>query len=88
MLGTTAGFYLAAELPPLLGAAVLFLTPVMFFISTARNSLLLSDRLAFALGLLLAPALTFAKVEPALLIAAIVAGTVGYGAHRLREARR
>ena len=31
------GFYLAAGLPPLLAAALLFLTPMSFLMSTARN---------------------------------------------------
>jgi hypothetical protein len=32
------GFYLAAKLPPLLAGALLFLTPLSFLISTARNA--------------------------------------------------
>ena len=32
------GYYLAAELPPLLAGALLFLTPMSFLMSTARNA--------------------------------------------------
>ena len=85
VLGTIAGFVLAAQLPPLLSAAVLMLTPLSFLTSTARNSILLSDRTAFVLGLTLAPLLAWMKVDFSLLIAALTAGTLGYGAHWLRR---
>ena len=52
---TVAGFYLAASLPPLMSAALLFLTPVAFLMSTLRNARMLVDRLALALGLVLGP---------------------------------
>ena len=32
------GYYLAAGLPPLFAATLLFLTPMSFLISTARNA--------------------------------------------------
>ena len=43
---TVTGFYLAARLPPLMSAALLFLTPLAFLMSTLRNSRMLVDRLA------------------------------------------
>ena len=43
---TAVGFYLAAALPPLLRRRLLFLTPMSFLVSTARNSRLLVERLA------------------------------------------
>ena len=49
------GFYLAAGLPPLLAGALLFLTPISFLISTARNARMLVDRVALLLGLALGP---------------------------------
>src|SRR5262249_9145982 len=45
-LGTCGGYYLAVALPPLLTAAVLFLTPMSFLISTTRNCRVLADWLA------------------------------------------
>ena len=36
--GSIVGFMLAAKLPPLLAAVVLFLTPLSFVMSLARNS--------------------------------------------------
>ncbi len=50
------GYYLAAELPPLFAGALLFLTPMSFLISTARNARQMVDRLALVLGLVLGPA--------------------------------
>ena len=52
---TVTGFYLAAKLPPLMSAALLFLTPVAFLMSTLRNSRMLVDRLALGFGLVLGP---------------------------------
>ena len=45
------GYYLAAGLPPLSAGALLFLTPMSFLISTARNARQMVDRLALVLGL-------------------------------------
>jgi hypothetical protein len=83
--GTIAGFMLAQQLPALLGAAVLLLTPLMFLVSTARGSTQIADRVALVLALILAPALISAGFEFALLITAVVAGTAGYLAHWARK---
>lgn len=86
LAGNVLGFILAAKLPPLLAAVVLFLTPLSFLMSLARNSRALIDRLALVLGLLLTPILMYAEVSLALLISGLVAGTFAYIAHRLRRA--
>jgi predicted branched-subunit amino acid permease len=87
-VGTAIGFYLAGSLPPLLTAALLFLTPISFLVSTTRNARFLVDRLALGLGLVLGPALAWAQVGLDVLWTGIVAGTVAYALHRLREALR
>ena len=51
IMGTAAsfgfvGYYLAAELPPLFAGTLLFLTPMSFLMSTARNARQMVDRLA------------------------------------------
>ena len=43
-VGTFVGFYLTASLPALLTAALLFLTPMSFLVSTARTRSTLADR--------------------------------------------
>ncbi len=91
-MGTAAifgfiGYYLAAELPPLLAATLLFLTPMSFLISTARNARMMVDRLALAIGLVLGTALTAMHVELDLMWTGIGGGTLAYAIHRIREAR-
>ena len=86
--GSLAGFYLAASLPAALNAALLFLTPMSFLVSTARNARIASDRLALALGLIVGPSLAYAGVGLDLLWTGIIAGSCAYGAHRLHGALR
>jgi len=90
-MGTAAvfgfvGYYLAAGLPPLFAGALLFLTPMSFLISTARNARLMVDRLALVLGLSLGSLLTYFEVSLDLMWTGLVGGTVAYAVHRLREA--
>jgi predicted branched-subunit amino acid permease len=80
------GYYLAAGLPPLLAGTLLFLTPMSFLISTARNARMMVDRLALVLGLLLGTLLTYLHVQLDLMWTGVVGGTLAYIVHRLREA--
>jgi predicted branched-subunit amino acid permease len=88
LIGTFVGYYLVASLPPLLTAALLFLTPMSFLISTTRNCRMLADWLALALGIVLAPLLAAWHVGFDLLWTGLVGGSVAYGLHRWREARK
>jgi hypothetical protein len=83
-----AGFHLAAGLPPLFAGALLFLTPMSFLISTARNARQMVDRLALALGLIIGPLLTFWHVGLDLMWTGVVGGSLAHGIHRLREVAR
>ena len=85
LIATIIGYLLAAELPPLFGAALLFLTPVSFLVSTARNSKSLIDRLALAFGLIFTPLFEWLQFELDLLLAGLVAGTLAYAIHRVKE---
>ncbi len=80
------GYYLAAELPPLLAGALLFLTPMSFLMSTARNAKAMMDKLALILGLFLGTVLTATNVQLDLLWTGIGGGTLAYVVHRLRGA--
>jgi predicted branched-subunit amino acid permease len=80
------GFYLAAGLPPLLSGALLFLTPMSFFISTVNNARVMVDRLALVFGLLIGPALVYWQMPLDLMWTGIVGGTVAYLINRVREA--
>lgn len=88
VLATAAGFYLAGSLPPVFGAALLFLTPLSFTVSVARNSQLLVDRLAFGFGFVIAPILAAFGVGLDLLWSGVISGTLAYLIHRLRKAGR
>jgi predicted branched-subunit amino acid permease len=85
VLATAVGFYLAGSLPPVYAAALLFLTPLSFTVSVVRNSHLLVDRLAFAFGLVLAPALATLNVGLDLLWSGIVGGTLAYLIYRWKR---
>jgi predicted branched-subunit amino acid permease len=80
------GYYLAAGLPPLLAATLLFLTPLSFLISTARNARIMMDKLALGLGLSLGALLTVMNVQFDLMWAGVGGGTLAYAIHRVREA--
>jgi len=82
------GFYLAAGLPTLFAAALLFLTPMSFLISTANNARMMMDRLALLLGLVLLPLLVYLEIGLDLMWTGIIGGTLAYAIHRLREATR
>jgi predicted branched-subunit amino acid permease len=88
LVGTAVGFYLAAELPVLLAAALMFLTPMSFLVSVARNSRQLPDRLALGAGLAIAPALALAGVEFDLVWTGLVGGTLAYAIDRFVRAMR
>jgi predicted branched-subunit amino acid permease len=77
------GYIMAERLPPLFGAAVLFLTPMSFTVSIARNSRELVDRFAFGFGLTLTPIFALAKVDLALLAGGVLAGTLAFAVHRV-----
>ena len=79
------GFYLAAGLPPLFAGTLLFLTPLSFLMSTARNAQMLIDRLALLFGLVLGPVLTAFDVGLDLMWTGVVGGTLAYAVQRLRE---
>lgn len=85
--GSILGFALAARLPPLLAAVVLFITPLSFLMSLARNARELIDRLALVLGLILTPILMYQQIGLALLVGGLIAGTISYLAHRVRRGR-
>jgi predicted branched-subunit amino acid permease len=87
ILSTVIGYNLAATLPPLFGAAVLFLTPISFLLTTASNSRMLVDRLALALGIALLPLTNLLDTGVDLLIAGVAAGTIAYAVHRVRLGR-
>ncbi len=88
LIATVAGYYLAARLPVLFTAALLFLTPMSFLVSIARNSKFLVDRLALLLGLVLGPVLAYRNIELDVMWAGVGGGTLAYVIHRVRAGLR
>jgi len=85
LIATAAGFFLAGRLPALLTAGLLFLTPMSFLVSAARNSRFLVDKLALALGLIIGPLLAYLAVELDLMWTGIAGGSLAYLVHRIRQ---
>jgi predicted branched-subunit amino acid permease len=81
---TMLGYHLAATLPPLFGAAVLFLTPISFLLTSAASARQLIDRLALGLGVALLPLASLLNTGVDMLIAGVSAGTIAYAVHRVR----
>jgi len=88
VVGSVIGHVLAAKLPALLAAALLFFTPMAILMSSSRNNATLVDRLAFVLGLVIGPILAAQKIKLDLMWTGIIAGSVAYAVQRLREAMR
>jgi predicted branched-subunit amino acid permease len=87
VIGGAVGFYLAARLPLLLAATLLFFTPMALLMSTARNARALLDRLAFALGLVVGPLVAWLNFGLDLMWTGLIAGSIAYLVHRWRETK-
>ncbi len=87
LIGGAIGFWLAARLPPLLAATLLFFTPMALLMSTSRNARALLDRLAFALGLVVGPIIGWLNFGLDLMWTGLIAGSIAYAVHRWREAQ-
>jgi predicted branched-subunit amino acid permease len=85
---TATGFYLAGVLPNMLVAAMLFLTPMSFLASAIRTARHLADRIAYVIGVVMAPLLAWAGIGLDLMWTGLVGGTAAYGIYRLRRALR
>ena len=67
-IATGIGYYVQSALPVLFGAAAMFVTPLSFLISTARNARLLLEKAALAFGLVIGAraGLSPRRIRPAL----------------------
>lgn len=76
---TGAGYFLIAQLPPVLAAALLFTTPIFFTVSLVAGTRIRMDFVPIALGFLGAP--VAAALVPAgldLMLAGVGGGTLAY----------
>jgi predicted branched-subunit amino acid permease len=83
LVGTMIGYVMASIVPVLLTAALLFMTPLYFFMSLTLNATTLTDRAAMMLGCILGPIFVIAAPGFDLLLSGLVGGTVAFwlGAH-------
>ena len=79
---------LAATLPPLLVAAIYFMTPLYFAMSLLKTARRRADRLALPIGFLLGPALAPVLPQVSTLVAGIGGGLIAYALGRAIEGRR
>ncbi len=85
VIATVAGYHLAGQLPPALGAALLFLTPIYFVLSLIAAATSLADRLAILFGVVLGPALFLLAPGLDLLATGLIGGTLAYALGRWRR---
>jgi predicted branched-subunit amino acid permease len=84
---TAVGYFMQALLPTLFGAAAMFITPISFLTSTARNARVILEKAALGLGLLIGPAFALSGVQFDLLWTGVIAGTAAYVLHRVQRVR-
>lgn len=78
MLGTLAGYLLVSGLPAIVNAALLFTTPLYFFLSLVGTSRAQMDFAALALGCALAPIMYAAVPGFDLLATGLTGGTLAF----------
>ena len=75
---TSAGYYLAGIVPPLLAAALAFLTPVFFYLALFANARFGFDYVAAGLGTVLIWPLMHWIPDYDMLVAGLVGGTIAW----------
>jgi predicted branched-subunit amino acid permease len=88
VVATAAGYYMQALLPAVFGAAAMFITPISFLTSTARNARQLLEQAALALGIVIGAVLAYSQVAFDLLWTGVIGGTLAYLLHRWQRQRR
>jgi predicted branched-subunit amino acid permease len=87
LVGNVLGYYLARYLPPVLAAALLFMTPIYFTAAVARAIKLRGEWLALVLGFGLTGLGSWLELRGfELVLAGLIGGGLGYGLYRLDKA--
>jgi predicted branched-subunit amino acid permease len=81
-LATALGFYLAASLPVSIAAALIFMTPVYFFLAMIDAAKERIDYFALSLGMVMGPLFYVMFPGLDLMLTGLLAGTVAYLASR------
>lgn len=85
---TALGYHLARGLPGFMVAALLFVSPMSFLMSTLRNAQVAADRVALVIGLVLAPLLAWRGVGLDLMWTGLAGGVAAYAVRHLRKVVR
>ena len=78
MSGSATGYYLSSSVPPVLSAALLFLSPMFFWLSQVGTARLKADWIAIVIGCTLGPALYQIMPGFDLLAAGLIGGTIAF----------
>ncbi|EFL90171.1 AzlC family ABC transporter permease [Ahrensia sp. R2A130] len=78
---------LAATFPPVLMAALYFLTPIYFTMATWKTTRVLAEKLALGLGFALGPLFALVVPQANILVAGFLGGAIAYGVHRWQKSR-
>ena len=81
-LGGVTGFLLAANVPKVFAAALLFLTPIYFLLSMLASSRVMGDVLPIVMGMMLGPLLHLVAPQWDLLLTGLIGGTASFLAVR------
>ena len=85
---TCASFLLASAMPPLVGGALYFLTPIYFITALTAASRHLAERLAMPIGIVLGPLFFYYQIGLDLVWAGLLGGTMAYIADYLFRNRQ
>lgn len=86
LIGTFAGYEIAASVAPIVAAVLLLLTPIYFLLSLAATAGTLAEKYAIVLGALIGPPLYVLVPGFDLLLAGLIGGTAAHYAAKLRGA--
>lgn len=79
MVGVMIGFNLAAQVPVLVSAALIFITPIYFLVAMFSAAQFKADYISIALGFVIGPPFTYLVPELDLMFAGLIGGSVAYG---------
>lgn len=84
LTGSTTGYLLASSVPPIVSAALLFMSPTFFWLSQVGTARLPADWIAIAIGCVIGPLLYQLVPGVDLLLAGLIGGTIAFIVGRQR----
>ena len=78
LTGSTIGYLLASSVPPLVSAALLFMSPAFFWLSQVGTAKITADWVAIAIGCIIGPILFQLVPGLDLLLAGLIGGTIAF----------